>query len=164
MVGGRTVALLDRYDTFLAVSVSVLAVLVLTTGCGLRAPETSRIRPARRPGHQGLDGPGLSVGREPAHPSGTGNSASPVLPLPAAVQRHGVPDLHPHGIRRLNSDRLLTEHFSPAVYTSAGMRWLADTTMTSVILRHHADLRPAMRAATNAFQPWQRPGVTGGAP
>jgi hypothetical protein len=43
----------------------------------------------------------------------------------------------------------------------AGMRWLADTTTTSVILRHHPELRPAMRAVPNAFQAWQRPGVTG---
>jgi hypothetical protein len=66
--------------------------------------------------------------------------------------------------RRLNSDRFLTEDFTPAVYTSAGRRWLADTTMTSVILRHHPELRSAMRAAPNAFLPWQRPGARPGAP
>ncbi|CCH87940.1 Heme peroxidase (Animal) [Modestobacter italicus] len=65
--------------------------------------------------------------------------------------------------RRLDSDRFLTEDFTPAVYTAAGMRWLADTTMTSVILRHHPELRPAMRSAPNAFQPWQRPGATAAA-
>jgi hypothetical protein len=61
--------------------------------------------------------------------------------------------------RRLNSDRFLTADFTPAVYTSAGMRWLADTTMSSVILRHYPELRPAMRTAPNAFLPWQRAGA-----
>jgi MFS family permease len=38
-----SVALIDRYDTSLAVSFYVVAVLVLTTVCVLLAPETSRI-------------------------------------------------------------------------------------------------------------------------
>jgi hypothetical protein len=59
--------------------------------------------------------------------------------------------------RRLNSDRFLTQDFTPAVYTAAGMEWLAQNTMASVILRHHPELRAAMRSAPNAFTPWQRP-------
>jgi metabolite-proton symporter len=48
IVGGAlapiiSVALIDRYDTSLAVSAYVVAVLVLTTVCVLVAPETSRI-------------------------------------------------------------------------------------------------------------------------
>jgi hypothetical protein len=31
--------------------------------------------------------------------------------------------------------------------------------MVSVILRHYPQLRPAMRSVSNAFLPWQRPGV-----
>jgi hypothetical protein len=58
--------------------------------------------------------------------------------------------------RRLNSDRFLTDDFTPAVYTAEGLRWLADNTMASVILRHYPELRPAMRGAQNAFTPWQR--------
>jgi len=38
-----SVALLDRYDTSLVVSLYVVATLVLTTACVLAAPETSRI-------------------------------------------------------------------------------------------------------------------------
>ena len=38
-----SVALLDRFDTSVAVSVYVVAVLALTTVCVLLAPETSRI-------------------------------------------------------------------------------------------------------------------------
>jgi Animal haem peroxidase len=61
--------------------------------------------------------------------------------------------------RRLNSDRFLTDDFRPAVYTPAGMRWIADNTMTTVLLRHFPELRPALRSVTNAFFPWQRSGV-----
>lgn len=62
--------------------------------------------------------------------------------------------------RRLNSDRFLTEDFTPAVYTREGLRWLADNTMASVILRHYPELRPAMRGAGNAFVPWHRAGAS----
>jgi Animal haem peroxidase len=61
--------------------------------------------------------------------------------------------------RRLNSDRFLSEEFTPAVYTAPGMQWLADNTMASVILRHYPQLRPALRSTNNAFTPWQRPGA-----
>jgi hypothetical protein len=37
------VALLDRYDTSLAVSLYVVAMLAVTTVCVLLAPETSRV-------------------------------------------------------------------------------------------------------------------------
>ncbi len=60
--------------------------------------------------------------------------------------------------RRLNSDRFLADDFTPAIYTPAGMRWLADNTMTTTLLRHFPELRPAMRSATNAFFPWERTG------
>jgi hypothetical protein len=59
--------------------------------------------------------------------------------------------------RRLNSDRFLTDDFTPAVYSVEGLRWLADSTMASVILRHYPELRASMREAQNAFTPWQRP-------
>ena len=38
-----SVALLDRYETSLAVSLYVVAMLVITTVCVLAAPETSKI-------------------------------------------------------------------------------------------------------------------------
>jgi Animal haem peroxidase len=59
--------------------------------------------------------------------------------------------------RRLNSDRFLTQDFTTAVYTAAGMKWLSENTMASVILRHYPELRPSLRSAPNAFTPWQRP-------
>ena len=43
-----SVALLDRFDTSLVVSVYVVLMLALTTVCVLLAPETSRARPHGR--------------------------------------------------------------------------------------------------------------------
>jgi hypothetical protein len=56
--------------------------------------------------------------------------------------------------RRLNSDRFLTDYYTPAVYTQAGLDWIAENSMASVLLRHHPELRPAMATAVNAFTPW----------
>ena len=58
--------------------------------------------------------------------------------------------------RRLNSDRFFTRDYTPQVYTQAGMNWIDDNTMTTVLLRHHPELGPAMRSTTNAFTPWER--------
>jgi hypothetical protein len=60
--------------------------------------------------------------------------------------------------RRLNSDRFLTEDYTPDVYTEAGMKWIDDTQMTQVLLRHMPELRPALRGLDNAFAPWVRSG------
>jgi hypothetical protein len=56
--------------------------------------------------------------------------------------------------RRLNSDRFLTRDFTREVYTPAGMQWLDDNNMTTVLLRHFPALAPAMRGLDNAFWPW----------
>jgi hypothetical protein len=56
--------------------------------------------------------------------------------------------------RRLNSDRFLTEHFTPAVYTHQGLDWIRDNTMLTVLLRHHPRLRTALAGLGNAFEPW----------
>jgi Animal haem peroxidase len=60
--------------------------------------------------------------------------------------------------RRLNSDRFLTRDYTPQVYTQAGLDWIDDNTMATVLRRHHPDLGPAMRAVTNAFTPWEKVG------
>jgi hypothetical protein len=57
--------------------------------------------------------------------------------------------------RRLKSDRFFTVDFTPEVYTPTGMRWIADTGMKTVLLRHYPELAPALRGVTNAFAPWQ---------
>jgi hypothetical protein len=60
--------------------------------------------------------------------------------------------------RRLNSDRFFTEYYTPAVYTQAGLDWVENNSMATVLLRHYPSLRPAMAATVNAFEPWRRTG------
>ena len=56
--------------------------------------------------------------------------------------------------RRLNRDRFFTEYYTPEVYSKAGLRWIDENTMGTVLLRHHPDLRTALAGVKNAFQPW----------
>jgi Animal haem peroxidase len=57
--------------------------------------------------------------------------------------------------RRLNSDRFFTRDYTPAVYTPAGMRWINETTMGSVLQRHWPELAPALHGLENAFMPFK---------
>ncbi|MFE9497128.1 peroxidase family protein [Streptomyces collinus] len=56
--------------------------------------------------------------------------------------------------RRLNSDRFFTTYYTPEVYSRAGMAWIDDNSMITVLLRHHPELRTALSGLTNAFVPW----------
>jgi hypothetical protein len=56
--------------------------------------------------------------------------------------------------RRLNSDRFFTTDFTEEVYSPAGMRWIRENTMTTVMLRHFPALAPALAHVKNAFWPW----------
>jgi len=58
--------------------------------------------------------------------------------------------------RRLNSDRFFTTHYTPEVYTQAGLDWIDDNDMRTVLLRHFPGLRPSLRGVKNAFAPWPR--------
>ena len=58
--------------------------------------------------------------------------------------------------RRLNSDRFLTDDFTPEVYSPAGYRWIVENGMTSVLLRHFPQLRSALRESANPFAPWRK--------
>ncbi|NCJ08751.1 peroxidase [Synechococcales cyanobacterium C] len=58
--------------------------------------------------------------------------------------------------RRLNSDRFFTTDYTPEVYTPEGLQWIANNTLTSVLLRQFPQLAPALRQSKNAFAPWQR--------
>ena len=58
--------------------------------------------------------------------------------------------------RRLNSDRFFTDDFTEAVYSKAGMKWIEDNTMSSVLLRHYPGLEPSLRGVKNAFAPWNK--------
>lgn len=56
--------------------------------------------------------------------------------------------------RRLKSDRFFTRDFTPEVYTPLGMRWINDTSMVDVLVRHYPDLRTSLAGVDNAFAPW----------
>ncbi len=56
--------------------------------------------------------------------------------------------------RRLSADRFFTSDFRPEVYTEAGMSWVRDNTMRSVLLRHFPTLAPALDGVANPFAPW----------
>ncbi len=58
--------------------------------------------------------------------------------------------------RRLKSDRFFTDDYNARVYTQAGMDWIADNDMSTVLLRHYPGLAPALRGVKNAFAPWAR--------
>jgi hypothetical protein len=62
--------------------------------------------------------------------------------------------------RRLNSDRFFTRDYTPRVYTRAGMAWIDENDFTSVLIRHHPELAPALRTVPNGFAPWPRAGPT----
>jgi hypothetical protein len=60
--------------------------------------------------------------------------------------------------RRLKSDRFFTRDFTPDVYTKEGLKWVQDSTMVDVLLRHHPELAPALEGCENAFAPWKTVG------
>jgi hypothetical protein len=62
--------------------------------------------------------------------------------------------------RRLNSDRFFTRDYTPRVYTRAGLEWIDETDFTTVLIRHHPELTPALRTVSTGFTPWQRSGST----
>ena len=55
-------------------------------------------------------------------------------------------------------DRFFPRDYTAELYTQAGLVWINDSTMVSVLLRHYPSLAPALRGKTNAFQPWARVG------
>jgi hypothetical protein len=57
--------------------------------------------------------------------------------------------------RRLNSDRFFTNDFTEETYSKAGMDWIRDNTMSSVLLRHFPGLAPSLQGVKNAFAPWK---------
>ena len=58
--------------------------------------------------------------------------------------------------RRLNSDRFFTTDFNAETYSKAGLDWIADNDMSSVLRRHLPALGPALKDVRNAFAPWTR--------
>jgi hypothetical protein len=60
--------------------------------------------------------------------------------------------------RRLKSDRFFTRDYTPEVYTPAGLDWINENSMVTVLLRHFPELDPALRGVENGFAPWRRVG------
>jgi len=58
--------------------------------------------------------------------------------------------------RRLNSDRFFTTDYTPRVYTQAGLDWINDNDMSTVLLRHFPELQHSLRGIKNPFAPWPR--------
>jgi len=63
--------------------------------------------------------------------------------------------------RRLNSDRFFTTDFTEDVYSKVGMDWIADSTLSTVLLRHFPSLAPALNGVNNTFAPWKAKGAQG---
>jgi hypothetical protein len=61
--------------------------------------------------------------------------------------------------RRLKSDRFFTRDYRPEVYTQAGLDWVENNSMRSVLLRQFPQLEPALRGVANPFAPWNRAGA-----
>lgn len=60
--------------------------------------------------------------------------------------------------RRLSADRFFTTDFRPEIYTEAGMAWVRDNTLRTVLLRHFPTLAPALDGVGNPFAPWRSTG------
>jgi len=61
--------------------------------------------------------------------------------------------------RRLKSDRFFTRDYRPEIYTQAGLDWVEQNSMRSVLLRHFPGLEPTLRGVDNPFAPWVRAGA-----
>ena len=64
--------------------------------------------------------------------------------------------------RRIKSDRFLTDCFTAEYYTKAGLNWIADNTMVTVLKRHYPELAKALVGVGNAFAPWKKSMATKG--
>ena len=57
--------------------------------------------------------------------------------------------------RRLKSDRFFTTDYVPRRYTDEGLRWVADETLVSLLLRHFPELAPGLDKVENGFHAWR---------
>jgi Animal haem peroxidase len=58
--------------------------------------------------------------------------------------------------RRLKSDRFFTTDYRREIYTQFGLDWINRNTLSSVLIRHYPELKPALRGIKNAFAPWNQ--------
>jgi hypothetical protein len=59
--------------------------------------------------------------------------------------------------RRMQSDRFYTTDYRAAVYTQAGLDWVHDNDLKSVLLRHYPCLVPVLKNVRRVFAPWTKP-------
>jgi hypothetical protein len=58
--------------------------------------------------------------------------------------------------RRLKSDRFFTRHYDADHYTAAGLEWIDNNSMKSLLIRQFPELELSLRHLDNAFKPWPR--------
>jgi hypothetical protein len=58
--------------------------------------------------------------------------------------------------RRLKSDRFFTRDFTEDVYSRAGLDWIDQNSLVTVLLRHYPSLAPSLQGVQNGFGPWRR--------
>ncbi|MDO8479840.1 MAG: peroxidase family protein [Candidatus Rokubacteria bacterium] len=58
--------------------------------------------------------------------------------------------------RRLKSDRFFTTDYTPEIYSRAGLDWVENNGMRTVLLRHYPVLAAALYHVQNPFSPWRR--------
>jgi hypothetical protein len=56
--------------------------------------------------------------------------------------------------RRLKSDRFFTKDYTPEIYSRAGLDWVENNGMRTVLLRHYPSLGAALYHVKNPFAPW----------
>ena len=59
--------------------------------------------------------------------------------------------------RRLQSDRFFTTDYNEETYTGAGLQWIEEANMSTVLKRHVPGLRSLNIDPINAFAPWHHP-------
>ena len=58
--------------------------------------------------------------------------------------------------RRLKSDRFIAEQWNAETYTKEGLKWVQDSGMKDVFLRHFPELAGVLKKTKNVFAPWDK--------
>lgn len=58
--------------------------------------------------------------------------------------------------RRLKSDRFIAGQWNAETYTTEGLKWVQDSGMKDVLLRHFPNLKEVLGKSKNVFAPWDK--------
>jgi hypothetical protein len=58
--------------------------------------------------------------------------------------------------RRLKSDRFIAGQWNSETYTKEGLKWVQDSGMKDVLLRHFPELQGVLKKTKNVFAPWDK--------